>query len=126
VAIATYNNRAEVVATLASRGANLDLVSRHGLTALMIAARKGHVAIVGVLLEGGADFNLVNREGRTALMMASREHNEGVVDLLSSYASAFDERRSLDQSISATPAATPNVTASSAVAPASDISCTIS
>ncbi len=125
-AIATYNNRAEVVATLANRGANLDLVSRHGLTALMIAARKGHVAIVGVLLEGGADFNLVNREGRTALMMASREHNEGVVDLLSSYASAFDERHSLDQSISATPTATLNVTASNAVAPASDISCTIS
>ena len=60
---------AEGVATtrlLLERGAPLDARDDRGMTALMIAAERGHPRVVDLLLEAGADPTLRDRRGRTA------------------------------------------------------------
>ena len=47
---------------LLARGANLDARSDEGLTPLMEAARRGHLAVAQVLLEAKAGVNAINKE----------------------------------------------------------------
>lgn len=52
---------------LISKGANLDKqASEGGNTALMEAARGGHMKVVAALVEAGADAQLTNKDGKTA------------------------------------------------------------
>ena len=71
-----------VEATLAS-GADPDAPDPvEGTTALMEAARKGHVEVVAILLGSGASPDLLNRRGEMALDLALRRGHAAVVQRL--------------------------------------------
>ncbi len=53
-----------------------------GPTALIVAARFGHVAIVEALLEHGADVNAEDDYGQTALYFAKKNSKVRVIELL--------------------------------------------
>ena len=53
------------------QGADPDLRSQDGNTALMIAADKGVLNTVTELMRHGADINVRNKAGKTALMIAA-------------------------------------------------------
>ena len=74
----------EVVRTLLSRGADLDIRTEFGGTALMAAAVMGFTDIVDALLKAGADVNGADNHGVTALMLAANDgHIETVKFLIS-------------------------------------------
>ena len=53
---------------LVGAGADKNLVSKNGYTALIAASRKGHIEVVRMLLVAGADRNVANNNGTTPLM----------------------------------------------------------
>ncbi|HZN36288.1 MAG TPA: ankyrin repeat domain-containing protein, partial [Pirellulaceae bacterium] len=68
---------------LLARGANLEARSDEGLTPLMEAARRGHLAVAQVLLEAKVDVNAINKEHpMTALDYAVRAGQADVEALL--------------------------------------------
>jgi len=54
-------------------GGDVNAKGKRNLTALMMAADKGHIKIVKILLKHGADVNAVNDDNHSALMIASRK-----------------------------------------------------
>jgi len=86
--LAAYRGHAEVVALLIEAGADVDAKDERGLmwlftrdgrdrlrdnrdrTALMLAAREGHLEIAKLLIEAGADVDARDEHDRTALMYA--------------------------------------------------------
>lgn len=71
----------EVAAALAG-GANVNAVSVHRFSALLLAAREGHYHVVKLLLKAGADTRLAHPNGRTALHFAAGAGRLEVVRLL--------------------------------------------
>ena len=65
---------------------------RGGCTALMRAARRGHVACLRVLLEGKADPNKITEGGRTALAYAARCDQEPCLRALLAAGAVVDAR----------------------------------
>ena len=65
---------------------------RGGCTALMRAARRGHVACLRVLLEGKADPNMITEGGRTALAYSARCDQEGCLRALLAAGAVVDAR----------------------------------
>eukprot|EP00929_Paragymnodinium_shiwhaense_P000360 TRINITY_DN100606_c0_g1_i1.p1 TRINITY_DN100606_c0_g1~~TRINITY_DN100606_c0_g1_i1.p1 ORF type:complete len:368 (+),score=35.20 TRINITY_DN100606_c0_g1_i1:99-1202(+) len=64
-------------------GAHLDLqCDKEGDTALIAAARAGHVAVVRLLLKAGADSQATNLDGNTALDVAGQHGRGEVIDAL--------------------------------------------
>ena len=59
------------LATVMSRGVDVNARNEHGMTALMRAARQGHAAMVRALLEHGADPNVARGDKFTALALAA-------------------------------------------------------
>jgi hypothetical protein len=59
------------LATVLSRGVDVNARNEHGMTALMRASRQGHSAMVRALLEHGADPNLARHDKFTALALAA-------------------------------------------------------
>ena len=68
--LASSGGRVDHVRWLLAHGANPNVVSKFGWTALMSAALQGHTEIVALLLEAGADPNTRDAAGETALMYA--------------------------------------------------------
>ena len=69
---AARNNRVGYLADRLKAGANPDARNPEGRTALMEAARLGHVNIIRILIRAGAKLNLREpRDNRTALMFAT-------------------------------------------------------
>jgi hypothetical protein len=64
-----------IVGLLLDHGANLDVQSTDGLTALHNSVYKGHVEIVSMLLDAGADPTIEDRLGNTAAGLASKSDN---------------------------------------------------
>ena len=60
----------EAVRELVRSGADVDARDRHGQTALMLAAHRGHREIVELLVEAGADLDVAAKYNLTALMLA--------------------------------------------------------
>lgn len=62
-----------------SAGANVDLVDKHGQTALFEVAIDGHLEILRILLQAKADANLVNKKGLSALHLSAGEGHTEIV-----------------------------------------------
>jgi uncharacterized protein len=55
---------------LLAAGADPNARDRHGQTALMLAAHRGHAALVNVLVDAGADLDATAKYHLSALMLA--------------------------------------------------------
>lgn len=79
---AAFENRPDIVKYLIAKGANKDALAPNGYTALMLAARGGHVDAATVLLYEDADLGIKAPGGETALSIATEKKNEEMVKLL--------------------------------------------
>ena len=61
----------DMVQYLHQHGADLNIRSNTGDTAVMLAVNGGHGDIVQCLVQAGADLNLRTKQGWTAVMMAA-------------------------------------------------------
>lgn len=73
---------AELVEDLASRGADLEAMTRERMTALMLAANAGHRDAVRVLVAAGARVDARGEQESTALMFAAQHGHDAVVRIL--------------------------------------------
>lgn len=74
---AAFENRAELIRYLVQKGANKDAVAPNGYTALMLAARGGHLEAARALLYEDVEVNARGPDGETALSIArGRKHAE--------------------------------------------------
>lgn len=79
---AAKHNQYRVVALLIKGGADLNMQSNVGNTALILAARKGAAESVSLLLAAGPKVNLQTHSNHTALMWASYQGYESIKDQL--------------------------------------------
>ena len=79
---AAFENRTEVLLYLILKGAKKDALAPNGYTALMLAARGGHVAAATALLHEDADVGIKGPAGETALGIAIGRKDEEMVKLL--------------------------------------------
>eukprot|EP00964_Phaeocystis_antarctica_P030431 scaffold17193_cov69-Phaeocystis_antarctica.AAC.1 len=81
---ATTFGHLEMVRELLKRGASVDLLANLGTTttALMGAARNGHLSVLLLLLEHSANPDLQTLDGQTALIMAAVKGQEACVQAL--------------------------------------------
>jgi len=63
-------------------GAHVDALDRHGQSALMLAARSGHLDAVRVLVDAGAHLDRTAKFGLSALMLAVVNGHEEIARLL--------------------------------------------
>lgn len=74
---AAFENRAELLRYLIQKGAEKDALAANGHTALMLAARGGHLEAARALLYEDVDVNVRGPGGETALRIArARKHSE--------------------------------------------------
>ena len=71
-----------MVKQLLAAGADVNMPTKEGMTALMLAASVGNTEMVEILLEAGADVELQDEDGTTALMAASFNGFSEVVETL--------------------------------------------
>jgi len=79
---AAFENRAEMVKFLIQKGAQKDALAPNGYTALMLAARNGHIAAATALLHEDADLGIKGPAGETALSIATTRKDEEMIKLL--------------------------------------------
>ena len=79
---AAFENRAEVIRYLVARGADKDALAPNGYSALMLAARGGHLEAAKALLYEDADVKVKGPKGETALSIAMRREMTEFVELL--------------------------------------------
>ena len=77
-----YGNRYESFELLLERGADINMRSDDGCSALILALRQKHTRIVKRLLFLGADPNVVDGYGETSLGLAKEANNSDLVRLL--------------------------------------------
>ena len=63
-------------------GMSPEISDKHGITALMWAAGRGHTEIVAVVLKHGAEVNAQTPKGKTALMSAAYYGKEEPIKVL--------------------------------------------
>jgi ankyrin repeat protein len=61
-----------------SEGADVDALDRFGQSALMLAARHGHLEAVRTLVRAGADLDITGKYGLSATMLAVVNQHESV------------------------------------------------
>ena len=79
---AAFEDRAEVIRYLISKGADKDAIAPNGYTALMLAARGGHIEATRALLYEDADVQVKGPGGETALRIAREKKHSELVELL--------------------------------------------
>jgi quinoprotein dehydrogenase-associated probable ABC transporter substrate-binding protein len=82
----------DIAAALIERGANVNAVNIHGVSALMIASARGNIPMLGLLLEAGADPNLKSKAGKTAIDIARENLNEDAVKSITLFQATISER----------------------------------
>uniref|UniRef100_A0A1X7T621 Death domain-containing protein n=1 Tax=Amphimedon queenslandica TaxID=400682 RepID=A0A1X7T621_AMPQE len=80
--LACERGHEDIVHSLLSAGANVDIQDIRGWTALMIASEHNHSPILYMLLEANANPYLTILDGSNALMIASYYGNYEVIELL--------------------------------------------
>jgi len=85
--VAAAKGHTEIVRLLIKGGAEIDRPSKIiiGLTALMGAARYGHIECLKVLLASGANPKLHNDQDTTAMIFAKNENHTEIIRLLEPY-----------------------------------------
>ena len=71
-----------IVRLLHELGADVNIVSNNGFTALHDAALNGHIAVVRLLHELGAHMNIADNDGLTALQIAVTKGHQDVIQFL--------------------------------------------
>ena len=71
-----------ILEAFSEAGADLNIQSSEGGTALSFAASVQHESVAAWLIQNNADVNLKNNEGRPALIIAILEGNEKIVRML--------------------------------------------
>jgi hypothetical protein len=79
---AAFENRVDVIRYLIQKGAPKDALAPNGFTALMLAARGGHIAAATALLHEDADLGIKAPGGETALSIATSRKDEEMIKLL--------------------------------------------
>ena len=74
--------RPDTAKLLIMRGANVNIRSQNGDTALLYAASHGYVDIADMLLKRGADMNATTKHGYTASKLARLNKHLNVLALL--------------------------------------------
>src|SRR5574337_1022092 len=82
---AAYSGRADMVALLLEKGADVNARAPNQSTSLMLAARNGHMDAVRLLLKAGAETDLKNDQGFTAESWANNAGNTDAADLIAAY-----------------------------------------
>ncbi|KAL4976023.1 ankyrin repeat-containing domain protein [Aspergillus desertorum] len=77
-----YNESAECVRTLLSRGADVHAVDEVARTALHFAAEKGNTLAIDLLLQAGADIHRTNDHGKTPVLVAASKNQYHAVERL--------------------------------------------
>ena len=85
---ATIRRRLGDVLLLIDSGANLNLTTCDGSTALHKAAAEGYTEIVRILLHHGADMSIKNLDGSTPLTLAAKNDQKAVIKMLMSNSKA--------------------------------------
>lgn len=79
---AAFEGRLRLLQKFLQRGADIDALAPNRSTALMLAARNGHIEVVRTLLAAGADTALVNDRGIDAATWARQVGNTVIADLI--------------------------------------------
>ena len=77
-----YGNRYKTFELLLERGADINMRSQDGRTALILAVRQGHSRIVERLLSLGADPKVIDGYGETPLGLAKKANDADLVRVL--------------------------------------------
>lgn len=78
---AAFDGRAQEVADLIARGADVNVVNQ-GITVLAKACAENHSNVASQLLAAGADINKAGHTGATPLHLASNRHGNDALSLL--------------------------------------------
>jgi ankyrin repeat protein len=84
----------ESVRQLLQASADINSRDRHGNTALMLAAHRGHGALVELLIENGADLNVTAKYRLSAIMLAVVAGHAEIARRLARAGAALDIRGS--------------------------------
>lgn len=96
-----FSKTKEIVETLISVGAAVNVSDKSRNTPLIIAARKKNMPLVQLLLSQGADINAVNKKGYTALHYALENQDENLSKYLLANDIDFDSANfNLDSALS--------------------------
>ena len=77
-----YPGPMQIAQALIAHKANVNAVSKSGVTALMLAAAHNNPPIVGLLLQSGADPSMRSPDKKTALDFAVQNGNDSVASLI--------------------------------------------
>ena len=80
--LASKKGQEDIVHSLLSAGANVNIQDSEGWTALMTTSKYNHISIIHMLLQANANPHLKNSEGSNAVMIASYHSNYEAVELL--------------------------------------------
>lgn len=76
------DNYQQIVKLLLNAGANVNAQDQFGNTAILFAARSGHLEIVEILLQAGADIFQTSKNGKTALSLSKERNHSEITTLL--------------------------------------------
>ena len=79
---ASQEGHAEVVKLLLDRGAQINIQSNKGLTAMMFSSCHGRIECARLLLERGADMSLKTKTGMTAKDLAKEYGHDDIYHFL--------------------------------------------
>lgn len=79
---AAFENRTKIASQLLAAGADVNALAPNGSTALMLAAKRGHLETVRLLVDAKAELNQIDSAEGTAHDMATKAKHVEVADFL--------------------------------------------